>query len=62
MASHLSYVNGVDVDPLAFNMTQAKLRDEFINYTRKAYTLLSIDHLRIDERIQNIIRNMVLRE
>lgn len=48
-ASHLSHSNGVGVDPAAFDMTQAqldKLRDGFINYTRKGYTLPSIDHVR----------------
>ena len=44
-----SYWNGVGVDPAEFEMTQAqldKLRDGFINYTRKGYTLPSIDHVR----------------
>ena len=48
-ASHLYHGNGVGVDPAAFDMTQAqldKLRDGFINYTRKGYTLPSIDHVR----------------
>jgi hypothetical protein len=48
-ASHLYHGNGVGVDPAAFDMTQAqldKLRDGFINYARKGYTLPSIDHVR----------------